>query len=149
MILDQHLLFSDNAAITVDAISEVIDRGANAPAQANFSPGFNGPLYLVVMTGTAFAGLTSLEVSLRSSTAANLATTPKTHVSTGVIPLAQLTANNVLGVLPIPPDDYERYVGVNYDVTGTATGGTVRAFLTQTPGFWRAMAANNPVAHDE
>lgn len=149
MLLDQHLVFSDNVAITADAVSDVIDRGATAPVTANFAPGFAGPGYLVVMTGTAFTGLTSLEVKLASDSTANLATSPTTHASTGAILLAAMTANKVLAVLPIPPGDYERYVGLIYDVTGTGTGGTIRAFLTTNPGYYRKMASNNPVAHSE
>ena len=148
-ILDQHLLFSANQAITVDAISDVVDRGANAPTLANWSPSFTGPAFLVLQTGTAFATLTSLEIKLVSDSTANLATSPTTHLSTGAIPVASLTANKVLAVLPLPPGDYERYVGLIYDVTGTtATAGSIRAFITQTPDFYRAMAANNPPAHN-
>lgn len=149
MILDKLLTFSDGQAVTVDAISDVIDRGADAPSLANFSPGFGGNMYLVIMTGVAFATLTSLEIKLASDSTADLATSPTVHASTGAIPVAQLTANKVLAVLPLPPGDYERYVGLIYDVTGTtATTGTIKAFLTQTPGFWRKMASNNPVAHN-
>ena len=148
MILDQLLYFSDNQAVTADAISNVIDRGSTAPVLANFSPGFAGDLFLVVQTGVAFAGATSLEVKLASDSTADLATSPTTHVSTGAIPVANLGANKVIAVLPIPPGDYERYVGLIYDITGTGTAGTVRAFLTQTPGYWRKMASANPQARN-
>ena len=148
MILDQRLYFSDNQAVTADAISNVIDRGSTAPVLANFSPGFAGDLFLVIQTGTAFAGATSLEVKLASDSTADLATSPTTHVSTGVIPVANLGANKVVAVLPVPPGDYERYVGLIYDITGTGTAGTVRAFLTQTPGYWRKMASVNPQARN-
>ncbi|BAM66439.1 hypothetical protein [Xanthomonas citri phage CP2] len=148
MILDQLLYFSDNQAVTADAISNVIDRGSTAPVLANFSPGFAGDLFLVIQTGTAFAGATSLEVKLASDSTADLATSPTTHASTGAIPVANLGANKVVAVLPVPPGDYERYVGLIYDVTGTGTAGTIRAFLTQTPGYWRKMAANNPQARN-
>lgn len=148
MILDQLLYFSDNQAVTADAISNVIDRGSKAPVLANFSPGFAGDLFLVVQTGTAFAGATSLEVKLASDSTADLATSPTTHASTGAIPVASLGANKVVAVLPVPPGDYERYVGLIYDVTGTGTAGTIRAFLTQTPGYWRKMASVNPPARN-
>lgn len=148
MILDQLLYFSDNQAVTADGISNVIDRGSTAPVLANFSPGFAGDLFLVIQTGTAFAGATGLEVKLASDSTADLATSPTTHVSTGVIPVANLGANKVVAVLPVPPGDYERYVGLIYDITGTGTAGTVRAFLTQTPGYWRKMASVNPQARN-
>lgn len=148
MILDQLLYFSDNQQVLADAISNVIDRGSNAPVLANFSPGFAGDLFLVVQTGTAFAGATSLEVKLVSDSTPDLATSPTTHVSTGVIPVANLGANKVAAILPLPPGDYERYIGLVYDIAGTGTAGTVRAFLTQTPGYWRKQAANNPPARN-
>ncbi|CAA2393589.1 hypothetical protein [Xanthomonas phage Tabio] len=148
MILDQLLYFSDNQAVLADGISNVIDRGSTAPVLANFSPGFAGDLFLVVQTGTAFTGATALEVKLASDSTADLATSPTTHASTGAIPVANLGANKVVAVLPVPPGDYERYVGLIYDITGTGTAGTIRAFLTQTPGYWRKMAANNPQARN-
>lgn len=148
MILDQLLYFSDNQAVTADGISNVIDRGSTAPVLANYSPGFAGDLFLVIQTGTAFAGATSLEVKLASDSTADLATSPTIHVSTGVMPVASLGANKVVAVLPVPPGDYERYVGLIYDITGTGTSGTVRAFLTQTPGYWRKMASVNPQARN-
>lgn len=148
MILDQLLYFSDNQQVLADGISNVIDRGSTAPVLANFSPGFAGDLFLVIQTGTAFAGATSLEVKLSSDSTADLATSPTTHASTGAIPVANLGANKVVAVLPVPPGDYERYVGLIYDITGTGTAGTIRAFLTQTPGFWRKMASVNPQARN-
>lgn len=148
MILDQLLYFSDNQQVLADGISNVIDRGSNAPVLANFSPGFAGDLFLVVQTGTAFAGATSLDIRLVSDSTADLATSPTVHVSTGAIPVANLGANKVAAILPLPPGDYERYIGLVYDITGTGTAGTVRAFLTQTPGYWRKQAANNPPARN-
>lgn len=147
-ILDQHLYFSDNQAITADAISDVIDRGENAPEVANFSPGFAGDLFLVVQTGTAFAGLTGLTVELVSDSVPTLDASPTVHVSTGEISVDDLGANEVAAVLPVPPGDYERYIGLRYDVAGTGSAGTVRAFLTNSPGFYRKMAANNPQARN-
>ncbi len=148
MILDKLLTLSDNVAITTSTISDVIDRGADAPVTANFSPGPFGPLFLVIMTGTAFAGLTTLTALLSSDSTPNLATSPTTHVSTGPIAVANMGANKVLAILPVPPGDYERYVGLIYTVAGTGTAGTIKAFLTQTPGFWRKQASVNPQAHN-
>lgn len=148
MILDQLLYFSDNQQVLADGISNVIDRGSNAPVLANYSPGFASDLFLVIQTGTAFTGATSLDIKLVSDSTPDLATSPTTHLSTGAIPVANLGANKVVAILPIPPADYERYIGLVYDITGTGTAGTVRAFLTQTPGFWRKQAANNPPARN-
>lgn len=146
-ILDKLLTFSDEQVFTTDAISDVIDRGEDAPVLANFGPGFAGPLFLVIQTRVAFAGATSVEFKLASDSTADLATSPTVHASTGAIPVAQLTANKVIAVLPMPPGDYERFIGMIYDVTGTASGGgSISAHLTQNPNYWRAQVANNPQA---
>ena len=145
-ILDQHLYFSDNQAVTADSISDVIDRGADAPNPGNYSPGFAGDLFLVVQTGTAFAGLTSLTVDLVSDNVATLDASPTVHASTGAVEVADLPANEVVAVLPVPPGDYERFIGLRYDVAGAGTAGTIKAFLTNAPGWFRKMASNNPAA---
>ena len=146
-ILDKLLTFSNGQAITVDAISDVIDRGATAPVLANFAPGW-ADMFLVIQTGAALTGGTSLDIRLVSDSTANLATSPTTHASTGAIPVADLTANKVIAVLAIPPGDYERYIGLVYDATGTFAAGTIKAHLTNAPGYWRKMASNNPQARN-
>lgn len=147
-ILDKLLTFSDGQAITTTAISDVIDRGANAPTLANFAPGFGGELYLVVQTGTAFSGGTSVDFRLSSSSTADLATATRVHASTGPKVTADLTANKVIAVLPVPPDDYARYIGMQYVVVGTYVAGTIRTHLTNAPGFYRKMASENPQARN-
>jgi hypothetical protein len=154
MLIDDHLVLFDNVAITASGqISDTIDRTADAPAVAQFGPGYGGmPLYLVLQTGTAFNGnsgaFTGMTVSLQSDSTANLTTSPTTHTSS-VISVAELTANKVLAVLPIPPGDYERHIGlkvVSYGSSGIPTAGTLRGFLTTTPAQWQAMVSNNPRA---
>ncbi len=155
MILDDFLVFFDNVSVTANGqIGDVIDRTANAPTLAQFGPGYAGmPLYLVIQTGTAFNGnggaMTSLTASLVSDSTADLNTSRTTHVSSASYAVADLTANKVLAVLPVPPGDYERFIGVRLVTTGssgTPSAGTLRAFLTNTPGQWQALAANNPAA---
>ena len=155
MILDDYLVFFDNTAVTGSGqISDTIDRTANAPTMAQFGPGYAGmPLYLVIQTGTAFNGnsgaFTGLTIALQSDSTANLTTSPTTHAQTGAILVAALTANKVLAVLPVPPGDYERFIGLKLTNTGSSgipTAGTLRAFLTTTPGQWQALVANNPAA---
>lgn len=146
MILDDHLVFSDAQAITVDAISDVIDRGLTAPTLSQIGGGFAGDLFLVVQTGTALATGTSLKIDFVSDSTANLATSPTTHIALGTWLTAALTANTLLGVWAIPPGDYERFVGLKYDVTGTYDAGSIKAFLTRDPQYWRAMASDNPIA---
>ena len=148
MILDHQLIFSDKQAVTATAIStNQVDRGANAPATVNMAPALSG-LWLVIKTGAAFAGLTSLTAELVSDSVATLATSPTVHASTGAIPLANLGANKIAAILPVPIGDYERFLGVRYTVAGTGTAGDVSAFLTSDPQYAPKMAANNPVAHN-
>lgn len=146
-ITDQHLYFSDNVAVTAAAASDVVDRGANAPALAGFGGGFAGDLFLVIQTGTAFTGAaTSLQVDLVSDSTEDLATSPTVHATVSKA-AAGLTANTVIGILTVPPGDYERFVGLKYTPAGGSfTTGTIRAFVTRDPNYWRAFAANNPQA---
>lgn len=148
MILDHQLIFSEAQAVTASAIStNQYDRGANAPLTVNGAPALSG-LWLVIKTGAAFTGLTSLTADLVSDSVATLATSPTTHASTGAIALASLGANKIVAILPVPIGDYERFLGVKYTVAGTGTAGTVSAFLTSDPQYAPKMAANNPVANN-
>lgn len=144
MILDHQLIFSDKQAVTASAIStNQVDRGENSPALTNMAPALSG-LWLVIKTGTAFTGLTSLEARLVSDSVSTLNATPTVHTSTGAIALANLPANKIVAILPVPIGEYERFLGVSYVVSGTGTAGTVSAFLTRDPQAWSAMQANNP-----
>lgn len=143
-ITDNHLYFTDGVAVTSGSISDVVDRDAD-PVLANFG-GFGADLYLVIQTGAAFTG-TNFSADLVSDSTANLATSPTVHASTGLRPVAELGANTVVAVLAVPPGDYERYIGLKY--SGTFGAGTVKAFMTRDPNYWRGMTANNPqVAND-
>jgi hypothetical protein len=147
-ILDNYLVFSDEQALAgADTISDVIDRGSAAPTTANIGGGFAGDLFLVIQTGPTYTvGTgTSVKIDLASDSTADLATSPTTHWSQTFLSAA-LAANTLLAVVPMPPGDFERYIGLKYDVTGTYTALSINAFLTRDPQYWRAMSANNPVA---
>lgn len=155
MLIDDHLVLFDNATVTANGqISDVIDRGAESPTLAAFGPGYAGmPLYLVLQTSDAFNGnsgaFTTMTVSLVSDSTADLNTSRTTHLSSSTFPVASLTANKVLAVLPVPPGDYERYIGLRLATTGTTgvpSAGKLRGFMTNTPAQWQAMEANNPRA---
>ncbi len=116
MITDAQLLFSDEQAITADADStNVVDLSV---AGMQFEDAVIKP-FLVV--DEVFDNLTSLKVSLVTDDNASL--TSDTIVwSSREILLAELVAgarislpalNNLTGSL-------ERYIGIQYDVTGTA-----------------------------
>ena len=149
MILDDFNQFSRLQAITATAASaDTIDLGplgGTPTANTIRNIGVGEEIYLVVRVGQAFNTLTSLTVDVQTddntafSSAAVVATT-------GAIPLAQLTANTIVRVLALPPANYERYVRLNYTVTGTnPTQGTVDAFLTHDVQLWRAYADSQPI----
>ena len=131
MFIDAQQEFSDLQAITADAIStNVIDliRGTD---NTLIDIGSGPDSYLVVRVGTAFDNLTTLNVTLESDSTTDLATSPTVHLDSGAVALAALTADTVIYVAKLPPDSYERYLGVRYNVTGTnPTAGTIDAFLT-------------------
>lgn len=145
MILDSQSRFSGviNAdgtvtpqAITGTAVSQnVIDlRSAGSGLPALVDEGIDGTdCYLVVQTNQAFNTLTSLTITLESDVATSLASAPVVHFSK-TIALAGLTANTQLVRVLLPSDDYKRYLGVRYTVTGTnPSQGTVQAFIALTP----------------
>ena len=160
-LIDSQNLFSDNQAITVDAISaNVIDTlavagaigaGATGGPSANVTRdlGAGQPLYLHVLVTTAFttgdAGV--LTVTLESDSTANLATSATVHLTAAsVVAAATLVAGYWIAKgIPIPPGAYERYLGLRYTTTtGDFTGGKVTAWLsdkrhdtTQYYGGWK------------
>jgi hypothetical protein len=144
MILDTQTIFSGAIAadgtrsaqgpVTATAIStNVLDRAGNLALFPTLEDEglVEQHLYLVVQVLQAFNNLTSLTVTLESDTAAGLATAPVVHFSKTIL-LAALTAGATVVRVQLPSDDYKRYIGVRYTVTGTApTTGTVYAFLTE------------------
>lgn len=119
-------------AITATAIStNVIDlRGNLASFPALVDEGISGPeTWLVVQVLAAFNTLTSLVITLESDSTADLATAPVVHFSKTIL-LAGLTANTNVIRVQLPSDNYKRYLGMRYTVTGSnPTLGTLYAFL--------------------
>lgn len=149
MILDDFNQFSRLQAITATAASaDTIDLGplsGTPTANTIRNIGVGEEIYLVVRVGQAFNTLTSLTVDVQTddNTGFSSATVVAT---TGAIPLAQLTANTVVRVFALPPANYERYIRLNYTVTGTnPTQGTVDAFLAHDVQLWRAYADSQPI----
>ena len=119
-------------AIAATAISSnVIDlRNATSPALADEGHNEKG-IWLVVQAIQGFNTLTSLTVTLESDSAPGMATAPVVHFSK-TIALAGLTAGANLARVLLPSDDYKRYLGVRYTVTGAnPTLGSVFAFITE------------------
>ncbi len=78
----------------------------------------------------AAAGGTNATWSLVSSAAAALST-PTTHLTTGAIVDASLTAGITVYAAMLPSGAYLRYLGVLLTTTGTHSAGTYSAFLTR------------------
>lgn len=131
MYIDAFEEFSHDQAITATAVStNVKDLQKGSTDNTTLDIGSGCDTYLVLRCGTAFDNLTSLQIDLDSDSTADLATSPTTHI-TETFALAALTANTILAVYKLPPGDYERYLGINYTVTGTTpTAGTIDAYLT-------------------
>jgi hypothetical protein len=145
MILDTQTVFSGAVAvdgtrtpqgpITATAIStNVLDVRNNAtPALADEALQGGGECWLIVQVIQAFNNLTSLTITLESDSATSLASAPVVHFSKTIL-LAALTAGATPVRIQLPSDDYKRYLGLRYTVTGAApTTGTISAFMTFDP----------------
>lgn len=135
MIFDEQNLFSNEQAITATAAStNYIDLGAtgtvpNASAAVVRDIGKGVPIPLRVQVVQAFNTLTSLKVDIEVDD--NSSFSSARVVDTQTILLAGLTAGAVFnGLRYIPVGTNERYVRLNYTVTGTApTLGKITAGL--------------------
>lgn len=125
MIFDTTNLFSNAQAITATTVStNVIDLGANgrvvggsANLIRDIGLGQSIPLRVQVVEG--FNLLTSLTVTIQVDD--NEAFSSPTTVDAQTISLAGLTVGAVFnGLYFVPPKTNERYVRLNYTVTGTA-----------------------------
>lgn len=132
MIFDQTLLFSDAQAITATAAStNIVDTlatgtvyGAAAALSKDIGKGNRIPINIQVVE--AFNNLTSLTIDIQTAAAEGFGS-PKTVVSQ-TIAAADLIAGKVSTLHFVPAGTDERFVRVNYTVTGTApTTGKVSA----------------------
>lgn len=136
MIFDSTNLFSDSQAITATAAStNVIDLGATGKvvgASANLvrDIGAGRPLPIRIQIVEAFNNLTSLTVALQTDD--NSGFSSATTVESVVVPLADLTLGAYVNeIYYVPRGTNERYVRLNYTVTGTAptTGKVFAGFV--------------------
>lgn len=123
MLLDQQALFSAAQAITDTAAStNVIDTGSNKDV------GKYGDIPLLIQVVESFNTLTSLTVKVQTDD--NSAFSSATDVLSLTIPLASLVQGYKSPVITLPMK-LERYIRLNYTVTGTApTAGKVTAGIT-------------------
>jgi len=120
MLLDQQAIFSAAQAITATAAStNTIDTGSSKDS------GKGGDVPLLIQVVEAFNNLTSLTVSLQTDD--NTAFSSPADVLSLVVPVASLTVGYKTPVITLPMK-MERYIRLNYTVTGTApTTGKVTA----------------------
>lgn len=123
MLLDQQALFSAAQAITATAAStNVIDTGSNKDV------GKYGDIPLLIQVVEGFNNLTSLTVTVQTDD--NSAFSSAADVLSMTIPLASLVPGYKSPVITLPMK-MERYIRLNYTVTGTApTTGKVTAGIT-------------------
>lgn len=129
MIFDQQNMLSDAQAITATAAStNVIDLG---PIKAGIvrDIGKGKPIPLLIQVVEAFNTLTSLTIALQVDDADTFGSA-KT-VWSAVVALADLKAGKVVVPEYIPRGTDERYMRLNYTVTGTnPTLGKITAGVT-------------------
>lgn len=132
MIFDKENLFSEDQAVTVTADStNVIDLGLSEMGEGE-------PINLEARVTTAFAGGTSLKVSLVSS-ASSTFNGVSTMSESAVIVTATL-AQGYRFAFGSLPDDLLRYNKLVYTVVGTHTAGAIFAGLNLDHDTWKALA---------
>lgn len=125
MIFDLNNLFSNAQAITATAAStNIIDLGAPgtvygaaAALVRDIGPGNDVPIRVQVVE--SFNNLTSLTADLQSDDNSGFAS-PATVWTSGAVPLASLVAGYVFNMEDVPRRSNERYLRMNYTVTGSA-----------------------------
>lgn len=133
-IVDAQLQFSAAQALTGTAVStNIIDLAGTAPGPGGGATerriGTGEPMAIVVFVTVAAGGTTpTLQVVLQSDDNSAFSS-PATVASSEVFAAAQLTAGAKL-VLPIPPGKAtEKFIRLNYVMTGTSPTVTVTAYL--------------------
>lgn len=133
MIFSLRQLFSDDQAITASADStNVIDLGVpgtpyDAAATLNQDIGKGNKVPILIQVTEAFNNLTSLEIKISTGATTALGT----NVISKTILLADLTVGKQFPIEVLPNEITERYLGIEYVVTGTApTTGKVTAGIT-------------------
>lgn len=147
MLIDKLNTFSWETALTATAISDVIDLlptsgalnagttgGPGANVIRDIGAGKTLYLHILVTTTLDSSGeAATLDVTLESDSTANLATSATVHMTIAQIAEASLSAGTwICKGRPLPPGNYERYLGVRYTVgTENFTSGAVSAWISE------------------
>lgn len=138
MLIDERTEFADATALSTSGtgranVGDVVDLGA-----ASSDLGHGTPVYLVIRISTAVDSSTdgaSVSFILCSDAGETIAAdgSATDHIITPAIAEATLVAGYTLKI-PLPNGDYERYLGIQQNVSGEAvTAGAFDAFLTDNP----------------
>src|SRR5262245_54181736 len=97
MLLDERAEFLDATATNGNGVSQLVGDVLDTQLPANnlntlTSLDTGEPVYLVITCDTSASGGTSIELQLRSSSTADLATSPVTHTTTGAVLVANFVA---------------------------------------------------------
>ena len=135
-IMDNLTAFSDEQAITTDAPStNYID------TQVNDVPLGNHEFHPIVITiDETFVGGTSLQVLLNTSDQADFTGgSTRTIAASASIPVADLAVPADKIVLQMPAVEYDRYIRLGYNVTGTFTAGKVSAAVAANADVYKSV----------
>lgn len=133
MFVDKQTLMSDAQAITATAVStNIIDLGSDR----DVGPG--EPVRLLIQVVEAFNTLTSLQIDMQTDD--NSSFSSATVIQLQSMALAALTLG-ARAVISVWPRANERYVRMNYTVTGTnPTLGKITAGIVVDDQSWQAYA---------
>ena len=137
-IIDAATQFSN--AQTVTGASAILSTNT-LDALQNRDLGGGGSFPVLFQVGTAFAGLTALEMQVITADDAGLTTNVTAIGSTGAIPLASLTtgARFYAGINSRPQQKGQRYIGCRYVPTGTGTAGSISAQIGGNVGDFKPV----------
>lgn len=127
MYADNFLSLSSTQTVTGTNTSVLSTNTIDLGTQRDIGAGKD--LYLRAQVGTAFAGLTSLEIQAIAADDAALTTNVTVIGSTGAIPLASLTAaaRFAAELNPRLGSKGQRYMGARYVIVGAGSAGTLTA----------------------
>jgi hypothetical protein len=135
MIFSKESLFSDDQAITADAVStNIIDLGVRGTPYGGAAAltgdyGKGNYIPILIQVTEAFNTLTSLTITIETGPNADLSSS--TVVATETLALAALTLGKQTFLKVLPTGLTGRYLGIRYNVTGTdPTLGKITAGIT-------------------
>lgn len=152
--IDTNDMFWDNVALTADAISsvkQVAAKNVGLASQSNTTVDLGAveDLWCVIRCDTTADSTNDTATavfSLISDSVDTLDSSATTHYTTASLAIgsAALTAGGTIAAFRLPPGNYEKYLGIKFDVsTQDWTAGKVTAFLTNSRDVIKYYAAGS------